>query len=314
MKELESLPIREMATPWLEVEADPRQGEGAPTSWRLVWREFRKNRPALVGAVVVLILIGVALAAPWIAPHDPAQINPFRRLQPPAWMPGGSWEYPLGTDHLGRDLLSRLIYGSRVSLAVGAVVVLIATTVGGVMGLISGYFGGWIDTVIQRVVEILLAFPYLVLAIALMGVMGPGLVNLLVALVYKEWVTAARVVRAEVLAVKSREYVEAARALGASGTRIMFRHILPNVLASAVVIATLRVAWVILMEASLSFLGLGVQPPTPSWGVMVADGRSAIFQQWWISTFPGLAILVTVLAINLLGEGLRDALDPRLRE
>lgn len=312
---MEQAQAREMVAPWSpKLEMDQGQPEGAPTSWRLVWREFRKNRLALLGGVVVLALVVVALAAPWIAPHDPAQINPFQRLQPPAWMAGGSWEYPLGTDHLGRDLLSRIIYGSRVSLAVGAVVVLVATTVGVVMGLVSGFFGGWVDTVIQRVVEILLAFPYLVLAIALMGVLGPGLTNLFLALVYKEWVTPARVVRAEVLAVKNREFVEAARALGASGWRIMFRHILPNVLASAVVIGTLRVAWVILMEASLSFLGLGVQPPTPSWGTMIADGRSAIFQQWWISTFPGVAILVTVLAINLLGEGLRDALDPRLRE
>ncbi|BAS27274.1 ABC transporter permease [Limnochorda pilosa] len=284
------------------------------SAWQLVWREFRKNRLAVVGGVVVLLLVAVALGAPWIAPHDPTRIDPIHKLQPPAWMEGGSWSHPLGTDHLGRDLLSRMIYGSRVSLAVGAVVVLVATSLGVVAGLVSGFFGGVADTVIQRLVEILLAFPYLVLAIALMAVMGPGLTNLFLALVYKEWVTPARVVRAEVLAVKQREYVEAARALGAGPFRIMFRQILPNVLASAVVIATLRVAWVILMESSLSFLGLGVQPPTPSWGTIIADGRSYVFQQWWISTFPGLAILLTVLAINLLGEGLRDALDPRLRE
>ncbi|HEY8531217.1 MAG TPA: ABC transporter permease [Limnochorda sp.] len=314
MNELEQATRQAVAAWSPETELDRAQAERATSSWRLFWREFRKHRLALAGSVVVAALVVVALAAPWIAPHDPTQINPFRRLQPPAWMPGGSWEHPLGTDHLGRDILSRIIYGSRVSLAVAAVVVLVATTVGVVMGLVSGFFGGWVDAVIQRVVETLLAFPYLVLALALMGVMGPGLMNLFIALVYKEWVTSARVVRAEVLAVKNREFVEAARALGASRLRIMFRHILPNVLASAVVIGTLRVAWVILMEASLSFLGLGVQPPTPSWGVMVADGRGAIFQQWWISTFPGLAILVTVLAVNLVGEGLRDALDPRLRE
>ncbi|MBO8141358.1 MAG: ABC transporter permease [Firmicutes bacterium] len=278
------------------------------------WRRFRKNRAAVAGAVVVLAVVWAGVLAPWLAPHDPTEANFFNRFRPPAWMEGGTWEHPLGTDQLGRDILSRIIWGARASLAVGGVVIGFATVVGVAMGLVSGYYGGRLDAAIQRLVDILLSFPYLVLAIGLMGVMGPGFVNMVLALVYKEWVTPCRVVRGEVLAAKNQEYVEAARAVGASDAHIMWREILPNVLSAVVVVATLRVAWVILMEASLSFLGLGVQPPTPAWGSMVASGREYIFQAWWMATFPGLAILVTVLGINLLGEGLRDALDPRLRE
>ena len=211
-------------------------------------------------------------------------------------------------------MLSRIIWGARASLKVGAVVISFATVVGIFMGLVSGYYGGWVDVVIQRLSDILLAFPYLVLAIALMGVMGPGFGNLILALVYKEWVTPSRIVRGEVLAAKNVEYVEAARAVGARDRHIMWREILPNTFSSVIVVATLRVAWVILMEASLSFLGLGVQPPEPAWGSMIAQGREYIFSSWWLATFPGIAILLTVLGINLLGEGLRDALDPRLRE
>src|SRR5690606_13813028 len=278
------------------------------------WRRFRKNRLAVAGGAVVLVVVLMGVTAPWIAPHDPTQANFFNRLRPPAWMEGGSWEYPLGTDQLGRDVLSRIMWGARASLTVGAIVIVLATTVGIFFGLISGYYGGRVDAVVQRLVDILLSFPYLVLAIGLMAVMGPGFINMVLALVYKEWVTPCRVVRGEVLAAKSQEYVEAARAVGASDAHIMWREILPNTVSAVIVVATLGVAWVILMEASLSFLGLGVQPPTPAWGSMVAAGREFIFQAWWLATFPGLAILVTVLGINLLGEGLRDALDPRLRE
>ncbi|REJ35134.1 MAG: peptide ABC transporter permease [Bacillota bacterium] len=278
------------------------------------WRRFSKNRLAVVGGVVLLLVIIMGLFAPWIAPHDPTLPNFRNRFAPPAWMEGGSWEHPLGTDQLGRDMLSRIIWGARASLKVGAVVISFATVVGIFMGLVSGYYGGWVDVVIQRLSDILLAFPYLVLAIALMGVMGPGFGNLILALVYKEWVTPSRIVRGEVLAAKNVEYVEAARAVGARDRHIMWREILPNTFSSVIVVATLRVAWVILMEASLSFLGLGVQPPEPAWGSMIAQGREYIFSSWWLATFPGIAILLTVLGINLLGEGLRDALDPRLRE
>lgn len=278
------------------------------------WRRFRKNRLAVAGGIVVLLVIVMGLTAPWIAPHDPTAANFFNRMRPPAWMEGGSWEHPLGTDQLGRDVLSRIMWGARASLTVGAIVIVLATTVGIFFGLISGYYGGRVDAVIQRLVDILLSFPYLVLAIGLMAVMGPGFMNMVLALVYKEWVTPCRVVRGEVLAAKNQEYVEAARAVGAHDAHIMWREILPNTVSAVIVVATLRVAWVILMEASLSFLGLGVQPPTPAWGSMVAAGREYIFQAWWLATFPGIAILVTVLGINLFGEGLRDALDPRLGE
>ena len=278
------------------------------------WRRFRRNRLAVAGGVVVVLVVLMGVTAPWLAPHDPTTANFFKRLRPPAWLEGGSWEHPLGTDQLGRDVLSRIMWGARASLTVGAIVIVIATTVGTFMGLVSGYYGGRVDAVIQRVVDILLSFPYLVLAIGLMAVMGPGFINMVLALVYKEWVTPCRVVRGEVLAAKHQEYVEAARAVGASDAHVMWREILPNTISAVIVVATLRVAWVILMEASLSFLGLGVQPPTPAWGSMVAAGREFIFQAWWLATFPGLAILVTVLGINLLGEGLRDALDPRLGE
>lgn len=305
------------ATPELRPGADP-EGRGAWARQREelteFWRRYRKNRLAVIGAGVVLVIVLVGLLAPLLAPHDPAAVNFFGRLQPPAWQEGGSWDHPLGTDHLGRDIFSRLLYGTRVSLAVGAVVIFISTTLGVLLGLISGYYGGRVDTVIQRFADILLSFPYLILAIGLMAVMGPGFGNMIAALVYRGWVTPARVVRGEVLSAKEQEYVEAARAVGAGNGHIMWREILPNALSSAIVVASLGVATVILMEASLSFLGLGVQPPTPAWGSMVAEGRDYIFQAWWIATFPGLAILVTVLGVNLMGEGLRDALDPRLRE
>lgn len=278
------------------------------------WRRFRKNRLAVIGGVVLFIVVLAGLLAPWISPHDPTRPDFLNRFKPPVWMEGGDWSHPLGTDQQGRDMLSRIIWGARASLQVGAVVILFATTFGIFMGLISGYYGGRVDAIIQRLSDILLAFPYLVLAIALMAVMGPGFINLIAALVYKEWVTPARIVRGEVLAAKHGEYVEAARAVGATDAHIMWREILPNTLSSVIVVATLRVAWVILMEASLSFLGLGVQPPTPAWGSMIAAGREHIFGAWWLAAFPGIAILLTVLGINLLGEGLRDALDPRLRE
>jgi ABC-type dipeptide/oligopeptide/nickel transport system permease subunit len=210
-------------------------------------------------------------------------------------------------------MLTRIIHGGRISLTVGLVVIFFATSVGTILGLISGYYGGRIDAVIQRIVDTLLSFPYLILATALVAVLGPGLQNMLVALAYKEWIYPCRVVRSEVLAAKNKEYVEAAKAAGAGDLHIMFREILPNVFGSVIVVATLRVAWVILMEASLSFLGLGVEPPAPAWGTIISEGRRFINTQWWISTFPGIAVLLTALGINLIGEGLRDALDPRMR-
>ncbi len=281
-------------------------------SLRRFWKLYRRNRAAVVGLFVTLGFIFMALFAPMIAPHDPNKGNLLERLRPPSWVDGGSSKHVLGTDSLGRDLLSRIVYGARVSIFIGVVVVAIASSAGVLAGLVSGYYGGKIDTVIQRIVDTLLAFPYLIFALAIMAVLGPGIQNIILALVYKEWVTPCRVIRGEVLVAKAEMYVEAARAVGASHMHILIRSLLPNVMASVIVVASLRVAWVILMEASLSFLGLGVQPPTATWGSMVASGRDYISTAWWITTFPGLSIFLLVMGVNLMGQGLRDAFDPKL--
>jgi ABC-type dipeptide/oligopeptide/nickel transport system permease subunit len=268
---------------------------------------------AFLPVAIIALFVLMALFAPILAPHDPATPDLLRRLQPPFWLDGGELAYPLGCDALGRDILSRIIYGARVSIFIGIVVVLLATVIGVLTGLAAGYLRGWVDTLISGVVDILLGFPYLIFAIGLMAMMGPGVANIILALAYKEWVIPCRVVRGETLAAREMEYVEAARAIGASRRTIMLREVLPNIISPVIVVATMRIAQVIILEASLSFLGLGVQPPTPSWGAMVADGRSFMLDAWWVSTFPGLAILLLVLAINLAGQSLRESLDPRLR-
>jgi ABC-type dipeptide/oligopeptide/nickel transport system permease subunit len=289
--------------------------EEAPLSpLRLGLGRFARNRTALGAAVLILLFILAALAAPLIAPHDPADADLFRRLQPPAWAEGGDWAFPLGCDSLGRDILSRLLFGARISLLVAVLVIAVAAVIGTLAGLAAGYLRGLTDTLISRLVDTLLGFPYLVFAIGLMAMMGPGLHNIILVLIHKEWVFSCRVVRGETLAAREQDYVEAARALGCGTRHIMLREILPNVLSPVLVVATFRMAYVIIMEASLSFLGLGVQPPTPSWGSMVADGREHLVDAWWVSTLPGLAILALVLAINLASQGLRDAFDPRLHQ
>jgi ABC-type dipeptide/oligopeptide/nickel transport system permease subunit len=295
----------------LAAETTPR---AADSIFRQNLRNFARNRLAVGSAVVVLLFVLMAVFAPWIAPHDPNETDLFRRLQPPGWLPGGEWSYLLGCDALGRDILSRIIYGTRISIFIGAAVILVATTIGILAGLAAGYLRGWVDVVISRIVDILLGFPYLIFAIGLMAMMGPGLLNIILALAYKEWVIPCRVVRGETLATRELEYVEAARALGASRGHIMLREILPNILSPVIVVSTIRMAHVIILEASLSFLGLGVQPPTASWGSMVSDGRAFMLEAWWVSTFPGLAILLLVLAINVASQGLRDAFDPRFLE
>ena len=286
----------------------------AESIFRQNLRNFAGNKLAVASAVVVLLFVLAAIFAPLIAPHDPNETDLFLRLQPPGWLPGGDWAYPLGCDALGRDILSRIIYGTRISIFIGAAVILVATTIGILAGLAAGYLRGWVDVVISRIVDILLGFPYLIFAIGLMAMMGPGLVNIILALAYKEWVIPCRVVRGETLVTRELEYVEAARALGASRGHIMLREILPNILSPVIVVSTIRMAHVIILEASLSFLGLGVQPPTASWGSMVSDGRAFMLEAWWVSTFPGLAILLLVLAINVASQGLRDAFDPRFAE
>jgi peptide/nickel transport system permease protein len=270
-------------------------------------RRFARNRLALVGLVIVLVLVALAVLAPVLAPSDPAkQSLPEKRARPGA-------KFLLGADEFGRDILSRVIYGTRVALLVGALAVLVAVAAGATLGGIAGFAGGWIDATIMRAVEILLAFPYLLLAIAIVAALGPGAVNTTIAVGIWGTPTMARMVRASVLSLKETEYVRAARALGAHGTLLVVRHIVPNLAPTLVVYATLFMANAILVEAALSFLGLGVQPPTPSWGLMVSTGRDVLMIAPHVATMPGLAIVVTILGFNLVGDGLRDALDPRLR-
>jgi peptide/nickel transport system permease protein len=262
------------------------------------------------GGVIVLILVIVGLSAPWIAPYDPNSQNLSQALRPPEGVFGAS---VLGTDALGRDILSRLFYGARISLVIAVMVVIISGIVGIVLGAISGYFAGITDFLIQKLVEVVWAFPPLLLAIAIMAFLGQGLENLILALVSQRWIAYCRVSRGQALSLRSREFVDAARSLGARHARIIARHIMPNLLPSALVIGTFSMASAIISEAALSFLGLGVPPEIPTWGSMLADGRTYISTSWWLALFPGLCIFFTVLGINLLGDGLRDILDPRLK-
>lgn len=273
--------------------------------------DFVRDRLAFASSLIVLFFFLIALFAPLIAPHDPYDTDLMRRLQPPFWLDGGEISYFLGCDALGRDILSRLIFGSRISISIALAVVFISVSIGTIAGLIAGYKKGVADILISRLCDILLGFPYLIFAIGLMAMMGPGFKNIILALAYKEWVEPCRVVRGETLAAREMEYVEAAKSLGASSKWIMFKEILPNILSPIIVVSTFRMAYVIITEASLSFLGIGVQPPTASWGAMVSDGREFIYDAWWISTFPGFAILILVLSINVGSQGLRDAFDPR---
>jgi peptide/nickel transport system permease protein len=278
------------------------------TRWRVI-RPLLKPK-IVVGAAIVLILIVAGALAPWIAPYDPNAQDLALALKPPQWLFGA---HVLGTDAVGRDILSRLFYGARVSLIIAVTVVLISGVVGVGLGAISGYFAGLVDFVIQKFVEVIWAFPPLLLAIAIMAFLGQGLGNLILALVMQRWISYCRVARGQALSMRSREFVEAARALGASDTRIVVRHVVPNLFQSAVVIGTFAMASAIISEAALSFLGLGVPPEIPTWGSMLADGRTYISTSWWLALFPGLCIFFTVLGINLLGDGLRDLLDPRLK-
>lgn len=275
-------------------------------------RLLARNRAALVAAAVIAAFLLMAAVAPMLASHDPNQQRSESIRVPPVWQAGGSPRFPLGTDALGRDLLSRIVYGARVSITLGVIVVLLTMIVGTGLGLLAGYFRGWFDAFVSRIVDVLLAFPFLIFALAIMAATGPSLTALVLALAFKGWVDFYRVVRGDVLAARGAAYVTAARGLGASTAHIIFREILPNVVPPIIVVATLRMATIIIAEASLSFLGIGVPPSIPAWGTMVSDGRADIATAWWIATFPGLAILLLVLSVNLFGEGLRDALDPRM--
>jgi peptide/nickel transport system permease protein len=275
---------------------------------REFWTRLKRNRMAMVGLGLVLGLFVVSIFAPWLAPYDPNSINLKEVLMPP------SAAHYLGTDTLGRDVLSRIIFGSRVSLKVGFVAVGLATLIGLFVGALAGYYGGWVDSALMRLVDLMLCFPAFFLILAVIAVLEPSIWNIMVVIGLTGWMGVARLVRAEFLSLREREFVTAARALGASDTRLILRHMLPNALAPVMVSATLGVAGAILTESALSFLGLGVMPPTPSWGNILTAGKDNIEIAWWLSVFPGLAILVTVMSYNLLGEGIREAIDPRLKE
>jgi dipeptide transport system permease protein len=277
------------------------------------WHYFSENRGALIGLAVFILLVVAALFAPLIAPHHPNIQNRDAILLPPVWQEGGDPAFPLGTDAVGRDIFSRLLYGARFSLFIGIVVVTIALIGGIVVGLVAGFFRGWVDTVIMRLMDIILAFPSLLLALTLVAVLGPGLTNAMIAIALVLQPHFVRLTRAAVMAEKTKDYVVAARVAGAGPVRLMLKTILPNCLAPLIVQATLSFSNAILDAAALGFLGMGAQPPTPEWGTMLAEAREFILRAWWVVTFPGLAILITVLAINLIGDGLRDAMDPKLK-
>ena len=273
----------------------------------VVWKQLRHNRMALTGAGIVLVMFIMAAAASFVS-SDPAAIDVSQSLLPP------SLAHPLGTDDLGREVLVRMLYGARISLLVGFVAVGISTLIGIVLGSLAGYYGGWIDAVMMRFVDIMLCFPTFFLILAVIAFLDPSIWNIMIVIGLTSWMGVARLIRAEFLSLRQRDFVLAAQSLGASDLRLIFRHILPNAMSPVLVSATLGVAGAILTESALSFLGIGVQPPTPSWGNMLIIGKQTLGSAWWLSVFPGVAILITVLGYNLLGEGVRDALDPRLKE
>ena len=272
-----------------------------------------KSPLVLIGVIIVGLVVVAALAAPLLATTDPIEQDLSAALKPPFWLPDGSLEHPLGTDHLGRDVYSRVVYGARISLAISVLAALVGAAVGVAAGLAAGYLGGRLDLIVMRIVDLNLAFPLILLALAVVALLGANLKNLVIVMAITTWMIYARVVRGISLTLREQEFIQAVRALGARDVRIIVRHILPNVAAPILVIWTLEVARVILMESALSFLGLGVPPPTPTWGRMLAEGRDYLTVAGWIAIFPGIAIMVTVLGINFLGDGLRDLLDPRLR-
>lgn len=290
-------------------ETSPKQSK----STKKLLKRLLKSPTGLVGLLIVFLAVLIAVFAPVLSPYDPALTNPIDRLIPPAWLEGGSSKYILGTDNLGRDILSRLLFGSRISIMVGISAVALAGTIGMFFGLIAGYYGKAWDFIIMRTVDAFLAIPNILFMLIILAVLGPSLITLILVLGGTTWVVYARMVRSETLSIKEREYVKSARAIGAKDFRIIFKYIMPNILPSFIVIATLNVATTIILEASLSFLGLGIQPPDLSWGLMLSDGRDYIATSWWVATFPGLAITITVLGVIFLGDWLRDVLDPKLK-
>lgn len=288
-----------------------KQNDGKRRISNKLLRNLWRSKTGLLGFSIVSIVVLMAILAPLIAPHDPVGANPSNINQPPFWLEGGSMEHILGTDNLGRDLLSRVLYGSRISLVVGILAVVISGTIGLAVGLLSGYFGGFIDNLLMRIVDAFLAIPGILLVLVFLAVLKPGISTLIFIIGITTWVTYARVIRGDVLVVKEQEYVKAAISMGVSHWKIIMRHILPNIFTSFIVISTLSVASTIILEASLSFLGMGIQSPSITWGGMLSSGRNYLATNWWIATFPGIALTLTVLGIILLGDWLRDVLDPR---
>jgi peptide/nickel transport system permease protein len=296
----------------MTVEAAKLKPAAPPLGFFRTWKERRL--PPLLPLVIVLLFVGCAVFAPFLAPHSPVDGSLGTRLKPPWFMEGAREGYILGTDRLGRDVLSRLIFGAQISLSVSIVGILLTGTFGAFIGLLAGFLGGWVDTVLMRLVDISLSLPGILIAVLLSVVFEPSFTNVVIVVVFLLWPSYARLVRGETLGIKQQEFVALARVAGCSNLTIMFRHILPNLAPSILVLGTLQVGFVIVLEAGLSFLGVGIPPPTPSWGVMVADGRGLIEQAWWISILPGLAILVVVVSLNILGDWVRDRLDPKLRQ
>ncbi len=288
-------------------------GTAPPGPWREFWTSFSANKGAVIGLGVIVVLLVVAVLAPWIAPHAPNETDSTAFLRPPAWQEGGSTQFLLGTDAIGRDILSRLMWGSRLSLSIGIAVVAVSMAVGIALGLIAGFFRGIVEIAIMRLMDIVLTLPSLLLAIVIVAILGPGLINAMLAVAVVVLPHYVRITRAAVISEVSRDYVTAARLSGAGLLRLMFREVLPNCAAPLIVQASLGVSTAILDAAALGFLGLGAQPPSPEWGTMLADAREFVLRAWWVVTFPGLAILAAVLAFNLVGDGLRDALDPKLK-
>jgi peptide/nickel transport system permease protein len=282
--------------------------------WAYAMRSLRRSPVGLLGISLVALLLFCATIGPMITPHDPTARNLRGRFQPPGYVDEQRGTFWLGTDQLGRDVFSRIVVGSRISVVVGIASVLIAGAIGVVYGLMAGFLGGSVDAILMRIADAFLAIPFIVLVVAVAGIVGAGLVTLILILGFTGWVTYSRIVRSEVLVLRAQEFIVAARVIGQSSPLIMFRHILPNVWGSVIVLATLQVGTSILAEASLSFLGLGVEPTTITWGIMLADGREYVGSAWWLTTFPGIAITLTVLGVSFLGDWLRDVLDPRLRE
>jgi len=281
--------------------------------WADLLSVFLNRRVAVMGAIIFLTIIFIAITAQWIAPHDPTNQELIDNLLPPSWDKNGLAKYLLGTDHFGRDMLSRLLFGARVSLTVAGLGACFALLLGMTIGLFAGFYGGIVETILMRIVDVFLAFPLILLALSLAAILGPNLRNLVIVMGLTGWMMYARVIRSAVLILRNLEFISAAIAVGAPTHRILLRHVLPNIVAPALVLFTFNFAQFIIMESALSFLGLGVPPPTPTWGRMLYDGRDYLTIAWWMITFPGLCIMLTALSLNLVGDGLRDALDPRIR-